>query len=58
MSERQEENMLVTLAIILAIAWLLGFTVFNVASGLIHVLVVLAIVAIIAHFVRGRGPVV
>ncbi|MDB4960042.1 MAG: hypothetical protein JWP01_41 [Myxococcales bacterium] len=49
--------MLIALAVILGIAWLLGFTVFHVASGIIHVLVILAVVALIAHFVgaaRGR----
>lgn len=44
-----------TLAIILAIAWLLGFTVFHAASGAIHVLVVLAVIALVLHVVRGRG---
>ncbi|MEO7670294.1 MAG: lmo0937 family membrane protein [Polyangia bacterium] len=47
--------MLILLAVILGIAWLLGFTVFHVASGAIHLLVVLAIASLIFHFVRGRG---
>lgn len=46
--------MFLTIAVLLAIAWLLGFTVFNVASGLIHVLVVVAVIALVMHFVRGR----
>ena len=46
--------MLILLAIILAVAWLLGFTVFHVASMGIHVLIVLAIVSVIAHVVRRR----
>lgn len=46
--------MLMALAIILAIAWLLGFSVFNVASAALHILIVVAIVALIAHFVTGR----
>jgi hypothetical protein len=45
--------MLIALAVLLAIAWLLGFTVFHVASGVIHVLIALAIVAVIVHFVQG-----
>lgn len=45
--------MLIGLAVLLAIAWLLGFTVFHVASGVIHVLIALAIVAVIVHFVQG-----
>ena len=47
--------MLIALAVILAVAWLLGFSVFNVASAAIHVLIVLAVVALIVHFIQGRG---
>jgi hypothetical protein len=46
--------MLLALAILIGIAWLLGFTVFHVASGAIHVLIVVAIVVAIVHFVQGR----
>jgi hypothetical protein len=46
--------MLIALAVILAIAWLLGFSVFHVASAAIHILVVLAVVALIVHFVQRR----
>lgn len=45
--------MLIALAVVLAIAWILGFSVFHVASAAIHILVVLAIIALIMHFVRG-----
>lgn len=44
--------MLLTIAIILAVLWLLGFFAFHVAGGLIHILIVLAIIALIVHFVR------
>jgi hypothetical protein len=47
--------MLMALAIILAVAWLLGFSVFNVASAALHVLLVLAVIALVVHFVQGRG---
>ena len=47
--------MLIILAVILGIAWLLGFTVFHVASGAIHILVVLAIISLVFHFIRGSG---
>ena len=47
--------MLILLGIVLFVAWLLGFTVFHVASAAIHVLIVLAVVALILHFVRGVG---
>jgi hypothetical protein len=54
-SPRRDDTMFIALAVILGIAWLLGFTVFHVASAAIHVLVVLAIASVIFHFVRGRG---
>ena len=46
--------MLLALAVIIAVAWLLGFTVFHVASGAIHVLIVIAVIVAIVHFVQGR----
>jgi len=46
--------MLLILAIILLIAWLCGFLVFHIAGGLIHLVVVVAVILFILHFVRGR----
>lgn len=46
--------MFAALAVILIVAWLLGFVVFNVASGLIHVLLVVALVAFIWQLIAGR----
>lgn len=46
-------SMLLILALILGIAWVLGFTVFHVASAAIHVLLILAVVGVIAHLLRG-----
>ena len=46
--------MFLALALILGLAWILGFGVFHVASAAIHVLVVLAIVSLVLHLVRGR----
>ena len=45
--------MLITLAVLLAIAWIFGFAVFHVANFGIHLLLALAVIAIIAHFVGG-----
>lgn len=45
------------IAAILIILWLLGFFAFHVAGGLIHLLLVLAVIAIIVHFVMGRRAV-
>jgi hypothetical protein len=47
--------MLLLLAVILGVAWILGFGVYHVASAAIHVLLVLAVIAVILHFVRGVG---
>ena len=41
------------LFVILLIAWLGGFTVFHVAGGLIHLLLVFAVISLILHFVLG-----
>ena len=46
--------MFIALAILLAIAWLMGFTVLHVTSAAIHVLIVLAIISVVLHLVRGR----
>ncbi len=45
--------MLLMLAIVLAIAWFLGFSVFGVASTAVHVLVILAAIALAGYFMRG-----
>jgi hypothetical protein len=42
------------LFVVLLIAWLGGFTVFHVAGGLIHLLLVLAVISLVLHFVMGR----
>ena len=45
--------MLLTLGIILLIAYLLGLIAFKVTAAFIHVLVVIAVILIVLHFVRG-----
>ena len=47
-------NLLYTLAIILVIAWLVGFVGFNI-GGLIHVLLVIAVVAVLLRIISGRN---
>jgi uncharacterized protein DUF5670 len=39
--------------VILLVAWLLGLGVFHVAGAMIHILLVLAVISLILHFVRG-----
>jgi hypothetical protein len=55
--EEEDMSIWTVLFIILLIAWLGGFTVFHVASGLIHLLLVFAIISLILHFVMGRRAV-
>ena len=49
--------MLITLAIILIILWALGFLAFNVGGGLIHLLLVAAVVVVIFQLLSGRRAV-
>lgn len=44
--------MWIVLAIMLALAWLLGFSVFNIASATLHVLLLLAAVSLLVFFVK------
>ena len=46
--------MFFALAVILVLAWLLGFIVFHVAGALIHLLLLVAVVSILWHFVARR----
>jgi len=50
--------MLLTIGIILLVAWLLGLFAFHVSSGLIHLVLVLAVIAFIVHLFTGRRGVV
>ena len=45
------------LFLVLLIAWIGGFTVYHVAGGLIHLLLVFAIISLLLHFVAGRRTV-
>jgi Family of unknown function (DUF5670) len=46
--------MFILLAIVLGLVWIFGFTVYHVASAGIHLLLILAVVSLVVHFVRGR----
>jgi Family of unknown function (DUF5670) len=54
----EDHIMFGTLAFILIVAWLLGFGVFHVAGGLIHLLLILAVISVLWHFFGGRRSVV
>lgn len=51
-AQKERCTMLLALFVIFLVLWLLGFVAFHVASGLIHILLIVAIIALILHFVR------
>jgi hypothetical protein len=46
--------MLLTIALILFVLWALGFFAFHVAGGLIHLLLIIAVIVVVLHLLRGR----
>lgn len=49
--------MLWTIAMILIVLWLLGFVTSFTMGGLIHILLVVAIVIVLVRVIQGRNPV-
>jgi Family of unknown function (DUF5670) len=49
--------MLAIIAVVLLVAWLLGFIAFHVTTGAIHIILGIAAILFILHFVRGRAAV-
>ena len=47
--------MFLVLFLILLVAWLGGWLMFHVASFLIHILLIFAVISLVVHFVRGRS---
>ena len=47
--------MLYTLAVVLIILWLLGLVTSYTMGGVIHVLLVIALVLVLANFISGRS---
>ena len=54
--EQRRSNMLWTIVVILGILWLLGFS-FHVGGGLIHLLLVIAVVVLLFNLLSGRRTV-
>ena len=48
--------MLWTLIVLLLLFWVLGFA-FDVAAGLIHILLVIAVVLFVVNLIRGRSAI-
>jgi hypothetical protein len=45
--------MFLMLAVLLAVFWALGWFAFHAAGGFIHLLLIVAVIAVVVHFVRG-----
>jgi hypothetical protein len=52
----KERTMLSTVVIVLVILWLLGIVTSYTAGGLIHILLVIAIVVVLLRVIQGRNP--
>jgi hypothetical protein len=47
--------MFLALFVILLVMWMLGFFAFHVAGGLVHLLLIIAVISLLVHFFRGRS---
>jgi hypothetical protein len=55
-TQRQgEENMLGIIAAVLIVLWLLGFFAFHVTTSFIHIALVVGLILLVLHFVRGSA---
>jgi uncharacterized membrane protein len=52
-----DSNMLGIIAAVLIVLWLLGFFAFHVTTGFIHIVLVVGLVLLVFHFLRGRSAV-
>jgi uncharacterized protein (DUF58 family) len=50
----KKKHMLYTIAVVLIILWLLGLVTSYTMGGVIHVLLVIALVMVLANFISGR----
>jgi len=46
--------MLAVIAVVLIVFWLLGFFAFHVTSAFIHIALVVGLILLVLHFMRGR----
>jgi len=53
---RKESTMLWTICVILLILWLLGLISGYTIGGLIHILLVIAIIVVLVRIIQGRRP--
>ena len=46
--------MFLSIAVVLVVLWALGSFVFHAAGGLIHLVLVIALISFVVHFIRGK----
>jgi hypothetical protein len=56
MTVEKEIAMLSTLVIILVVLWLLGMGTSYTLGGLIHILLVIAVIVVLLRVIQGRNP--
>lgn len=52
--QREDGSMFLIVAIALVVLWVMGAFVFRVLGGLVHILLIIALIALVVHFVRGH----
>jgi len=56
LSEEKEIAVLSTLIAVLLLLWLLGITTSYTLGGLIHILLVIAVIVVLFRIIQGRNP--
>jgi asparagine N-glycosylation enzyme membrane subunit Stt3 len=56
-SRSEGKEMLWTIAVILAVMWLLGIVSSYTLGGFLHILLVLAVAAVLINIIQGRRPI-
>ncbi len=49
--------MFLALFFVLLLLWIFGFLAFHIAGGLIHLLLIVAVISLVIHFISGRRTV-
>jgi hypothetical protein len=52
--QRGVRDMLWTIAVVILVLWLLGFTLLPAAGGLIHILLVIAVIVVVMQLISGK----
>ena len=56
MADGQKEIIMTTILVVLLVLWLLGMVTSYTLGGLIHILLVVAIIVVLLRVIQGRNP--